>query len=110
VARFEPVPGAQRIVSEWLRWLDEGGRRPLRFFSEASRAYAERQQHDDRETALAVARKEFEREARDPIPAGESSDAYVALVTRGLEPLDAEFEERSRQFFVPLLAHREEGP
>jgi exodeoxyribonuclease V gamma subunit len=104
---FEPVSEPAVLLAEWLHWLEEGGRRPLPLYCEASRVYAARRLGGATAgEALASARSCFEREAHLPAPPGESSDPYVALVTRGREALDGEFEARSLALFEPLLQHR----
>jgi exodeoxyribonuclease V gamma subunit len=109
--RFEPVSAARSILSEWLRWLDEGRRRPLPLYCGAAREYAERRRAGkSRADALAGARREFTRPGSGDRPAGEAFDPYVALAARGRDPLDAGFEELAWALFEPLLAHREAGP
>ena len=105
---FEPVADAAAILSGWIRWFDEGRQRPLPLLCDASRVYAE---HciggATRDEALVKARKAFLRAPREGVPPGESFDAYVALVARGRDLLDADFEARARALFDPLLSHRE---
>ena len=65
--RFEPVANARAILATWLRWMDEGRRRPLPLFCSAARVYAvSRLDGELPAEALARARKAFVTWGRTP--------------------------------------------
>jgi exodeoxyribonuclease V gamma subunit len=124
IVTYRPVEGAQALLEDLVRIYELGQVLPLRFFPEASLAYAQCIQSKPEEAARAAARKEFG-DANDPYARVfcEAADPYVARVLGDRDPLDPAlrlageprageapepgFAELSVAIFEPLLRHRE---
>ncbi len=127
VVRFGAIDalGARALLADLVRWYRVGQVLPLRFFPEASRAYAKaRQDGKSEDEAAAEARKSFQPNGVSSGAPSEAEDASVARVLDGRdpvdpglqlvgdpgpgEPLEPTFAELAEGAFGPLLENRDE--
>ncbi len=116
---------ARARLADLVRWYRVGQMLPLRFFPEASRAYAKaRRGGKSEDEAAADARKSFQPRGGSAGAPSEAEDPSVARVLGGRdpvdpglqlvgdpglgEPLEPTFAELAEGVFGPLIEHREE--
>jgi len=105
--RYTSPPEPPEKLLELLGLYRDGLTLPLPFFPESSWVYAEGvlRKHLSPEAALGHARRQWEGSGRK---AGESSNPYMELCFRNLDPLtEKRFQRLSLAVFGPLLEHEE---
>jgi len=100
VHRLEPVEDARARLERLVRLYVEGLHRPVPCFPRTSYTFA-LQYPRGRDTAREAAWKRWHSEGRRP----EREEESYRLVYRGVDPLDAEFEELALEFYAGLLEH-----
>jgi len=105
--QYLPVQDSEEILGSLLEKYWEGLIKPLHFFSESSREYAQAllSKGKPREDALNSARNIWT--GNDYIH-GESVDPYYELFFRNSDPLDLEFQDIAEEVFGALMDHQEE--
>jgi exodeoxyribonuclease V gamma subunit len=114
---YGPLPGARTALKDLLDLYWQGMSSPLKFFPNASLAFAEAEFKSRRRKPSRTARPPLEKarvewEGSDfPKRDGEREDAHFALCFRDADPLDEEFVTLARRVFGPILQHerREEA-
>lgn len=97
-----PSVAAQKCLDELVTLYQQGWRQPLPFFPQSAYAYATAMQKDDnKEKALAAARKIWAQDEFNPA-SGEEDDPYYRLAFPD-DPLNAAFIVLATQIFTPLL-------
>jgi exodeoxyribonuclease V gamma subunit len=86
------LPHARELLGDFAAALHEGLCLPLPLFRRASPAYAKKQDMHDAIKAY-----------RDGFKPGDESDAWIALLWRGTDPLDDRFREWADRLYGPLL-------
>jgi exodeoxyribonuclease V gamma subunit len=86
------LPHARELLGDFSAALQEGLCLPLPLFRRASPAYAKKQGMGDAVRAY-----------RDGFKPGDESDAWIALLWRGTDPLDDRFRAWADRLYGPLL-------
>jgi len=100
-----PPAAATALLSGLLELYWQGLTRPLRFFPQASLAYADAV---SKPNPLAAARVSWEGNEFAKVPA-ESNDPYLDLCFHNVDPLDEEFQQIAQAVFGPLLSGLQEA-
>jgi exodeoxyribonuclease V gamma subunit len=109
-----PPANAPELLSGLLELYWKGLTRPLRFFPQTARAYAEAvlawEAGRSKQDPAGIARRKWAGDSFDRAP-GECEDAYFDLCFHNVDPLDEEFQQTAQAVFGPLLSGLEEvGP
>ncbi len=103
--RLGPVANPEAELARLLDLYWQGLGRPLPLFAESSHAFAvELLRGGTRDQGVARARRAW---LGNEYQAGEGESPYFRLCFQGRDPLDDEFMDTARDFFRPLLEHRE---
>jgi exodeoxyribonuclease V gamma subunit len=106
-----PPANAPELLSGLLELYWRGLTRPLKFFPQTARAYAEaalkREAGSSKRDPMAAARETWEASEYRESP-GECEDAYFDLCFHNVDPLDEEFQQTAQAVFGLLLSGLEE--
>ncbi|MFH2220317.1 MAG: exodeoxyribonuclease V subunit gamma [Pseudomonadota bacterium] len=104
---FDSMNNPLEILEELLAFYQEGLSRPIHFFPESSREYAQKRiQKDQPEQVALISAKN--RWYGSDFSQGESLDPYYELCFNRTDPLDKSFQKISETVFEPLFAHSRE--